>query len=149
MGISGLLFNLFSSFKTKITILKTNICEIFLCPSSIRCTDWNQWPLEDEFPPITTRPGLPPQKTTLFELKLLPLKKCWWRQNFGRRRKKLEIEVSEIKRQTHCAHFKLKVLLHFLSGLLVTQLPWIQSIVSSNPASVRFILLKLTATSHW
>ena len=30
------------------------------CPSSIRCWDSNPWPLECEFPPITTRPGLPP-----------------------------------------------------------------------------------------
>ena len=30
------------------------------CPPSIQCWDWNSQPLEHESPPITTRPGLPP-----------------------------------------------------------------------------------------
>ena len=30
------------------------------CPSSIRCQDLNPWSLEHESPPISTRPGLPP-----------------------------------------------------------------------------------------
>ena len=32
------------------------------CPSSIQCRDSNTWPLENESPPITTRPGLPSLK---------------------------------------------------------------------------------------
>ena len=32
------------------------------CPSSIRRRDSNPLPLDCEPPPITTRPGLPPQK---------------------------------------------------------------------------------------
>ena len=51
-------FHLFSSFQTHITIFTTNKCE--KCPSSIWCWDSNSQPLEHEFPPITTRPGLPP-----------------------------------------------------------------------------------------
>ena len=50
----------FLSFQTNITILTTNKCE--KCPSSIRCWDLNQHPLEHESPPITTRPGLRPER---------------------------------------------------------------------------------------
>ena len=52
------LFHLFSSFQTHITIFTTNKCE--KCPSSRRYCDSNSQPLENESPPITTRPGLPP-----------------------------------------------------------------------------------------
>ena len=31
------------------------------CPSSIRCRDSNSQPSDYESPPLTTRPGLPPQ----------------------------------------------------------------------------------------
>ena len=55
--IPGLFFHLFLSFQTHITIFTTNQCE--KCPSSIRCWDSNPRPLEHEFHPITTRPGLP------------------------------------------------------------------------------------------
>ena len=34
-------------------------------PSSIRLWDWNPQPLEREFPPITTRPGLSPKNEKL------------------------------------------------------------------------------------
>ena len=50
------LFHLFSSLQTYIAIFTTNICE--KCPSSIRCRDSNSQPLEQQSPPITTRPGL-------------------------------------------------------------------------------------------
>ena len=49
MGKPRPLFHLFSS---KINVKK--------CPSSIRCRYSNLQPLEHEFPPITTRPGLLP-----------------------------------------------------------------------------------------
>ena len=60
MGYPRPLFRLFSSFQTNISILTKNICEILLCPSSIRRLDSNPRPSEHESPPITTRPGLPP-----------------------------------------------------------------------------------------
>ena len=52
------LFRLFSSFQTNITNLTTDISE--KCPSSIWCRDSNPQPSEQESPPLTTRPGLPP-----------------------------------------------------------------------------------------
>ena len=55
MGYPPPLYCLFSSFQTNITIFITNICE--KCPSSI----WYPRPSGHESPPITTRPGLPPQ----------------------------------------------------------------------------------------
>ena len=58
MGYPRLLFRLFSSFQTRITILTTNKCE--KCPSSIWRLHSNPQPSEDESPPITTRPQLPP-----------------------------------------------------------------------------------------
>ena len=57
---SASFFVLYCLFKTKITILTTNICEKMLWPSSIRCQDSNPRPSEHESPPITTWPGLPP-----------------------------------------------------------------------------------------
>ena len=49
----------FWSFQTNtITIFTNNLCE--KCPSSIWCWDLNPQPWEYESPPITTRPGLPP-----------------------------------------------------------------------------------------
>ena len=58
MGQPRPLFHLFSSFQTNITIFTANKCEKY--PSSIHCRDSNSRPLEQESPPITTRPGLPP-----------------------------------------------------------------------------------------
>ena len=47
----------FRSVQTNvITIFITNICE--KCPSSIQCRDSNPRPSEDEYPPITIRPGI-------------------------------------------------------------------------------------------
>ena len=58
MGHSRSLFRLFLSFQTFITIFTTKIlCEY--CPFSILCWDSNTQPSEHEYPPITTRPGLP------------------------------------------------------------------------------------------
>ena len=37
-----------------------------LCPSNIRCRDSNSQPLDNESPPITTRPGLPPLNLNIF-----------------------------------------------------------------------------------
>ena len=56
----GLFFVYFLSFQTNNTIFTTNQCEKMSSPSSIRYRDSNPQPLEHEFPPITTRPGLPP-----------------------------------------------------------------------------------------
>ena len=59
-----LFFVYFRSFQTNIiTILTTNMCE--KCPSSIWCRDLNLQPSERESLPITTRPGLPPNFTTV------------------------------------------------------------------------------------
>ena len=52
-------FHLFSSFQTTLQILQQ--LNVKKCPSSIRCWDSNSRPLEHESPPITTRPGLPPE----------------------------------------------------------------------------------------
>ena len=49
-------------------IFRTDKCE--KCPSSIRCWDSNSRSLEDASPPITTRPGLPPQSKVLYTLKM-------------------------------------------------------------------------------
>ena len=56
MGQPRPLFRLFSSFQTKIPIFTTNKCE--QCPSSIRRWYSNPQHLDNESPPITTRPGL-------------------------------------------------------------------------------------------
>ena len=67
MGHPRHLFHLFSSFQTNITILTINISEKM--SSSIRHWDLNQQPLEHESPPITSRPGLPPNRElTAFNL---------------------------------------------------------------------------------
>ena len=59
-----LLFN-FGLFQTNIiTIFTKNMCEN--CPSSIWCWDLNPQPSEHESPPITIRPGLPPNVVYLF-----------------------------------------------------------------------------------
>ena len=59
MGHAPPLFHLFLSFQTNITILSTNTCEVW--PYSMPHY-WESNPLasEPESPPITTRPGLPP-----------------------------------------------------------------------------------------
>ena len=49
----------FVYFQTNITIFTANKCE--KCPFSIRCWDSNPWPSVYDSPPITTRPGLPPE----------------------------------------------------------------------------------------
>ena len=54
-------FCLFSSFQTNTTKC---ICE--RCPFSIRCQDSNAQPSDYESPPITTRPGLPPNICMLY-----------------------------------------------------------------------------------
>ena len=57
MGQPRPLFHLFSSFQTHIQ----NFTSMWKkCPSSIWCRDSNSRPLEHEYPPIITRPGLPP-----------------------------------------------------------------------------------------
>ena len=60
MGLPRPLFHLFSSFHRNITIFTANICE--KCPSCIRWWYSNSGPSEHESPPITTRPGLPPNQ---------------------------------------------------------------------------------------
>ena len=64
MGQSRPHFHLFSSFQTNITIFTINY--VNKCPSSIRCWDLSPRPSGHEFPPITTRPGLPPQVQNYF-----------------------------------------------------------------------------------
>ena len=61
MGHYRPLFGLFHSFHTNITIFKTMFCE--KGPSNIQCSDSNPRPLE--YPPITTRLGLPPNLSIL------------------------------------------------------------------------------------
>ena len=63
MGQPQPLFRLFLSFQTNITILTTHKCE--KCPSSIRRQDSNSQPSDYESPPLTTRPGLPPNQICL------------------------------------------------------------------------------------
>ena len=60
MGQPRPLFRLFSVFSNKHYKFLQQIY-VKKCPSSIRCRDSNPRPLERESPPITTRPGLPPQ----------------------------------------------------------------------------------------
>ena len=57
-GHSQPLYVYFPLFNTNITTFTTNKCE--KCTSSIRCWDSNPRPSEHKSPPITTRPGLPP-----------------------------------------------------------------------------------------
>ena len=60
MGQPRPLFHLFSVF-FKQTIQFLQQINVKKCPSSIRRWDSNPRPLERESPPITTRPGLPPE----------------------------------------------------------------------------------------
>ena len=69
MGQPRPLFRLFSSFQTNITILTTNKCE--KCPSSIWRRDLKSQPSDYESPPLTTRPGLPPNLTVGVSMRLL------------------------------------------------------------------------------
>ena len=62
-GLSPTSFPLISSFQTNITIFTPNTCE--KCPSSIWCWDSNPQPSVHEFPPITTRPRLPPNTSPI------------------------------------------------------------------------------------
>ena len=62
---------IFGLFKTNKTILTTNQCEKMSCPSSLWRWDLNPQPSEREFPPITTRPGLPPHKGPLLPYRVL------------------------------------------------------------------------------
>ena len=65
MGHPRPLFRFFRIFKQKLcTSFTTNKCEQMLWPSSIRHQNLNPRPLEHESPPITTRPGLPPNLTS-------------------------------------------------------------------------------------
>ena len=54
----GLFFLYFRILKHTLQFLQQ--INVKKCPSSIRCQDLNSQPLEHEYPPITTRPGLPP-----------------------------------------------------------------------------------------
>ena len=56
------IFIYFRLFQTNINFFTTNRY-VKKCPSSIRCQDLNSWPLEQESPPITIRPGLLPYWT--------------------------------------------------------------------------------------
>ena len=60
-AIPGLFLVIFGLFQSNNTIFITNQCEKMSCPSNIRCRYSNPRPLECDSPPITTRPGLPPQ----------------------------------------------------------------------------------------
>ena len=60
-AIPGLFFGLF-----KQTVQFLQQIYVKKCPSSIRCRDSNSQPSEREYPPITTRPGLPPSKLWIF-----------------------------------------------------------------------------------
>ena len=65
MGQPRPLFCLFSVFfKQTLQFLQY----VKKCPSSIRCRDSNPQPSECESLPITTRPGLPPQKYIILML---------------------------------------------------------------------------------
>ena len=58
----GLFFVYFHLFKQTLQFFTTNKWEKY--PSSIWCWDSNPRPLENESPPITAGPGLPPYKTS-------------------------------------------------------------------------------------
>ena len=62
MGQPLPIFIYFWSFQTTNTSFTTNQCEKMSSPSSIPCQDSNPRPLEHESSPITTRPGLPPER---------------------------------------------------------------------------------------
>ena len=57
-AILGLFFVYFRLFKQRLQFLQ----QIYVKkrPSSMWCLDSNSWPSEQESPPITTKPGLPP-----------------------------------------------------------------------------------------
>ena len=57
MGQPRPLFRLFSSFQTNQFLQQINVKK---CSSSIRRRDSNSQPSDYESPPLTTRPGLPP-----------------------------------------------------------------------------------------
>ena len=58
-------FRLFSVFSNKHYKFLQKIY-VKKIPSSIQCRDTNPRPLKREYPPITTRPGLPPKPMELF-----------------------------------------------------------------------------------
>ena len=62
MVLPGLFFIYVCLFKHTLQFLLQIIVK--KCPSSIQCRDSNSRPLEQESPPITTRPGLPPASRT-------------------------------------------------------------------------------------
>ena len=62
----GLFFIYFWSFQTNNTIFYNKSMRKMSCPSSIRHWDSNPRPSERESPPITTRPGLPPNASAYF-----------------------------------------------------------------------------------
>ena len=55
---------IFGLFKQAMQILQQ--INVKKCPSSIRCRDQNSQPSNYESPPLTTRPGLPPNKLHSF-----------------------------------------------------------------------------------
>ena len=61
------LFVYFRSFQTNNTILTANQSE----KCHVRRRDSNPQPSERESPPITTRPGLPPEYTFIYSSKIL------------------------------------------------------------------------------
>ena len=70
MGQPRPLFHLFSSFQTHITNFTTNRYGKKVHPVYLRCWDSNSRPWEHESPPITTRPGLPPNRRAFFVSKV-------------------------------------------------------------------------------
>ena len=63
MGHPRPLSHLFLVFSNKHYNFYSNICE--KCPSSIQCWDLNPQPLGRESPPINTRSGVPPSRSTV------------------------------------------------------------------------------------
>ena len=66
---------------TNITNFTTNLY-VKKCPSSIRCWDSNPGPLENESPPITTSPGLPPMGI-IFVCLFCKVKRYPWAVSYG------------------------------------------------------------------
>ena len=86
MGQTRPLFRLFLVFSNKQYIFYTKSMLKMSCPSSIRRWDSNPRPLERESPPITTRPGLPPNdfRVIIYEHKMFVRLATWlpWRWGF-------------------------------------------------------------------
>ena len=100
-------FSVFLSFQTNISIFTTNKYE--KCPSSIWCQDSNPRLSEHESPPITTRPGLPPD--CIYSLTIFLSRNACLHVRLRHIHEYLILLATMIRWKCH-SHLKINVLFH-------------------------------------